>query len=230
MAKTGAVLTAGLAIGAIAALPGTARASVCTGLSNSAGSCSTVGTVTLIGGALTMVAPTTLAWSGTLNGASQTIYDTLSTDEAVDVLDLRGLVSTDPTSGWNVTATATTFTGTGTGAAIPDNASGEVLAFGGGGNSATATNTPSSVCVTIGTCTVATTTVSGFPLFVPTGGSATPTKIYNASAGTGTGIVQVGTSALAAGTNPAVWSVTLPPTLPADAYVSTVTMTVAAGP
>jgi hypothetical protein len=188
-----------------------------------------VGTVTLTSGGLTMVSPTTVTWGGVLTGAAQTIYDTLGTDEAIDVLDLRGLLSGNASSGWNVTATAATFTGVATGTTIPDNSGGEVLSFGGGGTSGTATSTPSSVCVTTGTCTAATSNVTGFPLFVPTG-SATPTKIYNATAGTGTGIVQIGTSTLATGTHPAIWAVTLPPSLAADAYTSTITMTVAAGP
>jgi hypothetical protein len=231
-AKTGTtMLTGALAIGAALALPGTANAGVgvCS-LSGPSGSCSIVGSVTLTGGALTMVAPVTLTWTAGITGTAQTVYDTLATDDALDVLDLRGLLSSSSTSGWDVTATATAFTGTVTKATIPDSTTGKVLAFGGGSTSATATSVPSALCLTAGTCTVATDTVAGYPLFIPTGATATPVKIFNATAGTGTGIVQIGTSAVATGTNPAVWSVTLPSSVAADIYTSTITVTVAAGP
>jgi hypothetical protein len=69
--------------------------------------------------------------------------------------------------------------------------------------------------------------VSGYPLFVPTGTTPTPTKIYNATAGTGLGIIQIGGSAA---THPAVWQVNLPPVVTADTYTSTITVTIAAGP
>jgi hypothetical protein len=225
-------LTGGLAVGASIAAPGMADAGVCTGLNSSAGSCSTLGTATLTGGGLTMVSPTALTWVGFLTGTSQTLYDTIATDTFIDVLDLRGLLSTSSGSGWNITASATPFTGKLTGDVIPDDSDGEVLAFGGGGTPAGAVNVPTSVCVLVGTCTPATDELSSYPVSVPTSSSATPptSTIYEAAAGSGTGIVQVGGSAFAPGTNPAVWSVTLPATIAPDAYTSTITMTIAASP
>jgi hypothetical protein len=225
-------LTGGLAAGASIAAPGMANATACTGLTASLGSCTTLGTATLTGGGLTMVSPTSLTWTGLLTGTTQTLYDTGPLDTFIDVLDLRGLLGSSTSSGWNITASATPFTGTTTHAVIPDNTAGEVLAFGGGSTSAGAVNPPSSVCVVAGTCTAASDTLTSYPVYVPTSSAQTaPTAtIYTAQAGSGTGIVQVGSSAVAPATFPAVWSVTLPATVAPDAYLSTITMTIAATP
>ena len=111
-----ALAAAGAAIG----LSGTAGASTCT-LGAPLGACSTTGTATVSPGTLTMVAPPTLTWGTTISDASQTVYDTLDADTTLDAIDLRGLASTDPGSGWNITATATPFIATThTGAVIPD--------------------------------------------------------------------------------------------------------------
>ncbi len=223
------MLTVALAAGGAAvAMPGPARAAVCSlAGAGSLPSCTSAGTVTLTTGTLTMVAPPTLTWGAHITGATQTIYDTLDSDTALDVLDLRGLAAADTGSGWNITATATAFGSTH--GPIPDTTGGQVLAFGGGGTTGTAANVPSSVCVTAGGCVPATTSLTTFPLFIPTDGT-TSVKIYNATAGTGTGTVQVGSNLAVPATNPAVWSVTLPATLPADTYTSTITTTVSAGP
>lgn len=226
-AKAGAVLAAaGLTAGALVALAGPADAAACNGLTGLAGSCATTGTVTITAGGLSMGGPATLTWAANITGAAQTVYDTTASDEILYSSDLRGLPSANAAAGWNITATATTFTGTGTGATLADTAGGQVLAVGGGGVGAAA-NVPTAACVTTLTCTVAATSVTGFPLFVPTGTSATPTKIYNASTSTGQGIGQFGGSAA---THPVVWQVTLPAVVTADAYRSTVTLTIAAVP
>ncbi len=220
-----AVLAAGLAVTATVALSGTADAAACSGLTGLAGSCTTTGTVTITAGGLTVGAPASLTWTAAITGAAQTIYDTNASDEILYTSDLRGLLSTNGSAGWNVTATAGTFTG-GTGATLADTAGGQVLAFGGGASGA-ATNVPTAACVIVLTCTPASTSVTGYPLFVPTGASATPTKIYNASTTTGQGIGQIGGSSA---THPAVWQVNLPSVVAADTYTSTVTVTIAAGP
>lgn len=227
-AKTGtAVLTAGLVAGAMVALAGPADAAACSGLSGLAGSCTTGGTITIGSGGLSVGGPASLAWSASLSGQAQTVYDTsASADETLYASDLRGLISTNSGSGWKITASAGPFTGTATSgnATIPDITAGQVLAFG-GGTAGAANNTPSTSCVYI-VCGAPADSVT-YPLFVPTGTSPTPAKIYNAGAGTGTGVIQVGGSSA---THPAVWSIAVPAGQPADTYTSTVTLTIAAGP
>ncbi len=230
------VLVVGLAAGATIALPGVANSAACTDTVSAAASCTSGGTLTLTSGGLTVITPSTLSWSTTLNGAQQTLYDqnagTVGTslgDEAFEVQDLRGLLS-GTGSGWNVTATATTFTGTTSSSnTIPDNSTGEVFSFGGGASPTAAQSVPTGQCLVSGTCTAPTNSVSGYPLFIPTGSSVTPVKIYDAAEGSGAGVIQVG-SGLVAGANPAVWAVTIPVLLALDTYTSTITMSVSAGP
>jgi hypothetical protein len=228
-----AVLSGGLAIGAMAALPGAAEAATpaCTGgttANGTVGSCTTSATVGLSSGGLTMNGPIGENWGTVpLNGQTQTVYDTTANDEGLVASDLRGLLSTGTGSGWDITASAAAFTGTATATTIPDTATGKVLAFNGGGTSGTAANTPTAACYYgLLLCALPTNSVT-FPAFVPTGASVPALRIYNAAAGTGVGVVQVGASGA---THPGVWSVTLPPTLAVDTYTSTITLTIAAGP
>jgi len=220
-----AVLVAGLVVTATVALSGSASAAACRGLTRLAGSCTTTATVTITAGGLTVGAPASLTWTAAITGAAQTIYDANANDEILYTSDLRGLPSTNAGAGWNVTATAGTFTGA-TGATLADTAGGQVLAFGGGAAGADS-NVPTAACVVARACNPASTNVTGYPLFVPTGPSATPTKIYNASTTTGQGVGQVGGSTAA---HPAVWQVHLPPVVTAGTYTSTVTVTIAAVP
>ena len=77
----------------------------------------------------------------------------------------------------------------------------------------------------------ATPTVTTYPVTVPTTPTgATPATVYSAADGTGSGIVQIGSSTADTATDPAVWSVALPVGHPADVYTSTITTSVAAGP
>ena len=148
--KAGATITAVAmaAAGAAIGLSGAAGAAdipcynPTTGAFTSAPSCSTTGTATVTTGTLSMVAPLALTWGDitTLAGTSaQTLYDTTNTpavktdgeattpavqDEALYVLDTRGLAPTDALSGWQMTATATQFTGALSGIKIPDSTSG----------------------------------------------------------------------------------------------------------
>jgi hypothetical protein len=228
-----AILTTGLAIGGAVALPGSASAAACTnslGLLVGNTNCTATGTVTLAGGFLTMGGPSNLTWTGSITGAVQTLYDASSNnDQTLYSQDLRGLPTTNAGSGWNMTAVGTDFTGTATSgnATLPTTG---VLAVGGGASAALAAARPTAACIVVLTCNVPTsgTTPVTYPAQVPTGGTTpTPTKIYQAAAGTGQGGVQIGGSAAA---NPATWSVTLPALVAADTYTSTVTLTIAAGP
>lgn len=231
-----AVLSGGLAVGVMAALPSVAEAATpCTGGTTvpgtGVGACTTSGTIGILSGGLTINGPVSENWSTTLNGQSQLLFDTASADEGMVASDLRGLLSTGAGSGWDITASGTAFTGTNTSTTIPDNATGQVLAFNGGGSVSTDTATPTAACF-YGTllCTLPTaptTPVVAYPAFVPTGSSVTALRIYNAAAGSGVGVIQIGANGAA---NPGVWSVTLPPGLAVDTYKSTITLTIAAGP
>jgi hypothetical protein len=228
-----AVLTGGLAAGVTAALPTVANATSCT-IAVPLASCTSGGTVTLTSGGLNIDTPSALAWSTTLNGAEQTMYDTTAgttgtytSHTAFYVLDYRGLLS-GAGSGWNVTAQATTFTGSSSDT-IPDDVGGKVLSIGGGTLSSSA-NVPTVQCEVALTCgTITAPTTFTYPLFIPTGTSLTPVKIYDAVAGTGSGLVQVG-SGFDTGANPAVWAVTIPAVLALDTYTSTITLSVSSGP
>jgi hypothetical protein len=216
------ILAAGLAAGAAIALPGAANADTCT---QGGTACSATGSMDLGAGALTMTTPSNLSWTAAETGAPQTVYDTTTGHGSLQISDLRGLI-TGAGAGWTVTATATTFTGTASATnTIPDVTAGQVLFLGGGSTPTTADVAPASACVTTGDCTVPTNGLTGYPLAVPTGTDATPTTIYEASAGTGTGIIQVGS-----GANLATWAVSLPSVLAADTYDSTITMSVNTGP
>jgi hypothetical protein len=227
--KVGAtVLAMGMAaVGtAVVALPGSASAQTCTTAGATGNSCTSAASATLGGGTLSLTAPTSLTWSGTALATTQTLYDTATTDTSLGVIDLRS-----PATGWNITASATPFTGA-TGAIIPDSGTGTVLAI--GGDAAAPTVAPSAVCVTAGTCVVPTQTTAPvtYPAFVPAYTAATPTVIYTADSGTGTGNVQigVGATAITGATDPAEWSMTLPAGLPGDTYTSTVPTTIADAP
>jgi hypothetical protein len=121
------------------------------------------GTATITGGTLTMNAPSTLAFgSASLASGAQT----MSATQGLDVVDLTG-----SGAGWNVTLTSTTFT---SGANLLPVAS------------ATDFSTPTGACDSVGACTIATNSISGYPLVVPAAGSApTAIKIQNAALNTG---------------------------------------------
>jgi hypothetical protein len=226
-ALTGAaVLTVGLGAVAVTARPAVASTQTCTPTS-----CGTTAAVTMTSGHFGLLPPAALDWgSNALTGVTQTFYDTalgpLGTGaEAFEVDDLRGNLSGN-TAGWHVTATATPFTGTVTGKVIPDG--GNLLTIGGGATPTNAPNAPGSICETTGQCVVAANSVTGYPIDVPTGGVAT--MVYDAAAGTGLGQIQVGTTDTQAAAEPVVWAVTLPSTVRADTYTSTITMTLTAAP
>jgi hypothetical protein len=207
-----------MVVGISAVGAGVAGATACTPAVATTATCTLTGTLTLHGGALSLYAPASLAWSGTLNGANQSVVDGTHTTFKVD--DERGTGA-----GWDVTAKATKFT-TGshtlpTGAAW---ASGpKTLQFTGSSTTVASTTAPSAACTTSTTCTLPTETGISYPVGL-TGTTATAKKIYNAKANTGMGSVTVG------GTNPAAWWVSWAATTYAGTYTSTVTLAVATGP
>jgi hypothetical protein len=227
-----AVLAGGLAVGAGVALPGSADAAVCTG-GALATPCTMVGTATLLGGVLTLTTPTAITWAATLSGAAQSVVDALPTDTGYQVSDLTG-----SSAGWNVDATASPFTFVG----IPS--SGQLTTFPSSGTlvnagsttseSSTAVPTASCLLPAVGplaSCTVPTGFEPTYPVAVTTASASPPvSELYQAAIGTGSGIVQIGTSALTATGNPSAWWVNVPANAADGAYISTITMTIASGP
>lgn len=121
-------------------------------------------TATIGGGTLSMVSPTSVAFSANVTGVDQTVN---SNNQSFDVTDATG-----SGAGWNITATSTTFTdGTHT------------LAT----NAVTQQAAPTRSCDASTTCTLAVTNVT-YPYTLPAGATApTATKLYNATASTGMG-------------------------------------------
>lgn len=141
---------------------------------------------TCSGGSLSLSAPATASFpSSTLDGTNQTASTTVA------------LTSNDQTgsgAGWNVTGTSTTFT-TGT-RTLSTSATqvNSVTGTAGGGNCSTATNSIT------------------YPITLPAGSTApTAVKLYNASAGTGAGPVNL--------------TATMILSLPANSYVGTYSST-----
>jgi hypothetical protein len=227
-----AVLAGGLAVGASVASSGTADAAVCTGGTLST-PCTMLGTAVLTGGVLTLISPTAIAWSATLGGSAQSVVDSLPTDTGYEVSDLTG-----SSAGWNVDASASPFTFVG----VPS--TGQLSSFPSSGTLVNAGSTtsessvavPSASCVlapvgSLASCTVPTGTEPTYPVAI-TQAATSPTsyELYQAAVGSGSGLVQVGTSAATTTGNPSAWWVNVPANAAAGAYVSTITMTIASGP
>jgi hypothetical protein len=125
------------------------------------------GTATIGAGALAFVsAPSSAAFSATLDGTNQTV----TTSQAFDVGDATG-----SGTGWNITATSTTFS---TGGGSPRTLSTAAT---------TVQGAPSVACDSGVTCTTATSDVS-YPYTLPAAATApTATKLFNAAADTGMG-------------------------------------------
>ncbi len=178
--------------------------------------CTSTGTLTLTGGTLSLTAPSALAWSATMNGSNLSLYDSTSADQGYVVSDATGTGA-----GWHVTLAATTFTN---GSHTLSNTG--TFSTNGSITSATATTAPSATCVSVGGCTVPTNTTT-YPVAVTTAASPTPVTVYDTSANSGMGSVQIGGSASA---NPVGWWLNVPATAYSGSYTSTLTFSIVAGP
>jgi len=209
------VLAGGLTAGSVALLSGGADAAGC-GSPVAAGSdCTMTGTVDLTGGPLTLTSPTSLTWTGTLTGTTQSIVDVLPGDQQYTVNDATG-----SGAGWHITTSATTFTDgahtfqdTGT------------FVTNGSVTSIAAATAPTATCTA--TCTLPTNTTT-YPVAVATAPTTpTPVTIYDTSAATGLGQIVIGGSTAA---NPVGWWVNVPGDASAGSYASTITMAIISGP
>jgi hypothetical protein len=182
--------------------------------------CTITGTATLSGGTLTMTAPGSLTWAGTLNGLTQELVDTVPADQTYSVDDATGSAT-----GWNVSVDATTFTTTG-GTPVPLPNAG-TFSTNGSVTSATAATAPSAACASVGTCTLPTDTAVTYPVALTTALAPTPTVVYEAAAGTGLGTVNIGGSTA---TDPVGWWLTVRADSAPGIYTSTVDINLASGP
>jgi hypothetical protein len=225
---SGGVLTYSFTPGTVAA--GTAVSIEVTGLANTstAGSYTSVITTRDAGsgvdsgttpgvsfpGTLTLASPSSLGWAAQENGTDQSSVDQVPADQALTVNDSSGTAS-----GWNVTVSATTF---GSGShTLPDTGR---LEFNGSISSLTGA-TPSAACV--GSCVLPVDTTT-YPVAIDTAASSPDAfTIYDASPGTGTGVVTLGG---ASATDPIGWWIQVPASAYAGSYTSTLTLTLVSGP
>ena len=160
--------------------------------------------LTITGGSLTYAVTTTTPSAGSVAYSSTQQTATYALD--VNVNDARGLLLTDPASGWNITITSTLFSATGA-TPLPATASKIVVP-------ATAT------CTTVGSCTASANTV-GANLTVPAAATApAAVKFFSTAIGTGGGTSTVSASV----------TVTIPAFQVIGAYSSTLTIATVAGP
>lgn len=207
-----------LAAGLLAASAGTifltagpAAATSCGSAVQAGSSCTLTGTLTVTGGSLTLVSPSALTWSVTLNGTNQSVYDANSTDEAYTVNDATG-----SGAGWNVTVSATTFT---SGTHTLSNTG--TLSTNGSLASSTSTTAPTATCYSGASCTLPSDTTT-YPVAITTAASSpTAVKIYDDAANAGMGEITISNVG---------WWVTVPANTLAGTYTSTFTFEVNSGP
>ena len=212
------ILAGGLTAGSVALMSGPASAAACSGAVPAGTSCTITGTVTLTGSTLTLTSPTSLGWTGALNGLSQSLVDTTAGDQQYTDNDATGTGA-----GWHVTAAATTFTnGSYT---FPDTGT---FVTNGSTSSITGTAAPTATCSSgPGSCTLPTNSTT-YPVAISTAASSpTPVVIYDTAAATGLGQIVIGGSTAA---NPVGWWVNVPASASAGSYTSTITVEIISGP
>lgn len=171
--------------------------------------------LTFYSNSVTLTVPSSLSWSTTLNGFTESVVDVTAADQQYSVAD-----NTGQNAGWNVSVSATTFSdGSQT---LPNTG---VFSTNGSTSSPAATVGPTVTCVS--SCVAPTNDVT-YPVAITTAPSA-PTSyvILSAAAGTGSGSFLVGGSTYA---DPVGWWVAVPPTAYAGTYSSTLTFAIGSGP
>ena len=190
---------------------GTADAATCP----AGTACTITGTLNVTSGALTLTAPPALGWSETVNGLDQHLVDPTPADQTYQVDDATG---TAP--GWHVTIAATQFT---SGANVLADAG--TFSTNGSITTQASTTPPTAACVTGSTCTLPTDTTV-YPVAITTGAAVTAVNIYDASAGTGAGTINIGYP----GTAPVGWWLNVPSNTLQGTYTSTVSLELNSGP
>jgi hypothetical protein len=193
---------------------GPAGAAACGGAVPAGTSCSMTGSLSLADGPVSLTSPTSLGWSGTLDGLDLNLADETTADQSYLVDDATG-----SGAGWHVTASATQFT---TGGASPltlPNAG--TFSTNGSTTSITSTAAPGTACSDGSTCTLPADTTT-YPVAITTAPSSpTPATIYDASAGTGLGSIEIGSVG---------WWLDVPANASPGTYTSTITIEISSGP
>jgi hypothetical protein len=213
----GALLIGGVAAPALLAA-GPASAATCV----AGAPCTVTGTATLGTGTLTLTAPDTLTWAGTLTGLTQDLVDTVPADETYNVDDATGTAT-----GWNVSVAASNFATTGTTpVALPSTGT---FFTTGSVTSATATTAPTATCTSGPTTCILPTDAVTYPVDFVTGGTTPAASVvYSAATGTGAGSIDIGGTAV--GDDPVGWWLAVRPDAAPGVYTSTITITLASGP
>jgi DNA-binding beta-propeller fold protein YncE len=167
--------------------------------------CAITATATISGGTLDLEAPSTLAWSATLDGKDQGVDDSGGASAAT----LEPIDATGSGAGWNITAAATTFADGSVTLPVP------ALSVNGSSASPEDVTAPTANCAVGSTCTRAVNNVA-YPQAV----SVTPTVLYAAGTSTGMGAIDLATD----------WWLSFPADAYAGTYTSTITVAIASGP
>jgi hypothetical protein len=210
-------LVAVVACAALVTGGGRARAAACSGAVPAGTSCTITGTLVLNSGILGLTMPTSLSWTGTVDGLDQELVDTSGSDQTYTVDDATGTAT-----GWHVTISSTTFTATG--GSLPN--SGTFLTNG-SITSESATSAPTAACSSGATCTLPT-DLTTYPVPITTAASSpAAVTIYDASTGTGLGAIVIGGASAA---DPVGWWLNVPANATAGTYASTLTIELVSGP
>ncbi len=211
---TGRVLVGALLIGGPVVLGVAASASppLCTATSTLS-ACTINGQATVSAGTLSVSAPSTVKWAGTLNG-----YD-LSQDAPVSY------TLTDATgsgSGWNLTASATALTNTNGTTKCSTSAPCRIhkpFTINASAQTAQGTTAPAPTCAQGSTCTLPTYSKVAYPVSVtPT--APAPSTVATAAKTSGMGAITCATD----------WWLSIPANAHAGTYTNTITLTIASGP
>jgi len=174
--------------------------------------CTITGTLVMTSGTLTLMVPSALGWTETVNGLDQKLVDPTTADQTYQVNDATG---SGP--GWHVTVAATTFT-----SAIGSHTLLNTGTFATNGSLGLMTDTtaPTAACLTGSTCTLPTDTTTYPVAITTTTAGLTPVNIYAAAALTGIGTITIGSP----GANPVGWWLNVPSNTIQGTYTSTVTV------
>ena len=191
---------------------GNAQASPCSGPEAAGTPCSITATFGLTSGTMTLTPPPALGWTTAVTGLDQSLVDPTGADQTYQVNDATG---TAP--GWHVTTSATQFTSTTPAATLANTGT---FSTNGSLSLATAATAPTTACATTSTCTLPTNTTT-YPVDFTTGGTGVPVNIYDASATTGQGTINISSVG---------WWLNVPSNALAATYTSTITLELISGP
>ncbi len=172
--------------------------------------CAATGTLTWTSGVLNLLSPASLSWTGTANGLDQHVVDTSPADQTFTVSDATGTGT-----GWHITVAATTFT-----SGSNTLANSGTFSLNGSTDESTSATTPHAVCSSGSTCTLPVDTTT-YPVAITTAATPTAVTIYNATAPSGLGSIDI---------NPVGWWLNVPGNVPGGSYTSTITVEILATP